>query len=68
MFCVTVCHAGSCLRGRVFRLWLVLGCLALIVLPGLIDCFHPDPKRRANIEKGHKLAVVKVSPVVAQDC
>lgn len=51
-----------------FRLWLVLGCLALIVLPGLIDYFYPDPKRLANIEKGHKLAVVKVSPVEAQDC
>lgn len=43
MFCVTVCHAGSCLRGRVFRPWLLLGCLALFLLPGPIDYFSSRP-------------------------
>lgn len=43
VFCVTVCRAGSCLRGRVFRPWLLLGCLALILPPGPIDYFSSRP-------------------------
>lgn len=59
MFCVTVCRAGSCLRGRVFRPWLLLGRLALFLLPGLIDSFSLDHKWLTNTEKGHKLAHLK---------
>lgn len=42
-----------------FRPWLLLGCLALILPPGLIDYFSPDHKWLTKTEKGHKLALVK---------
>lgn len=41
-----------------FRPWLLLGGLALILLPALIDYFSADHKWLTNTEKGHTLALV----------